>query len=208
MGILQKSAEDKMKEKRWTKRCRSFIAGHLFFSVLCVGVMVVGMSCAVRFGVLDHAGRVNITTSSSLTDAIDIAELSTAEFRYRGIADIYTDEKRTNIRCRVCYNAVVKAGIDMKKVQFDIDREKKTVTATLPEIDIKVTIIDEQSMALLPSNADAGIDSMLKFSKEDAEKEARQSSALISTAQENLKATIEGLLFPILKAQGYSLSWN
>jgi len=153
-------------------------------------------------------GSVKIDTSSLLTDAIDIAELSTAEFRYRGIADIYSDENRTQLRCRVCYNAIVKAGIDMKKVKFDVDPESKVVTATLPEIDLKVTIIDEQSMALLPSDADVGIDSMLRFSKEDAESEARESSELISTAQENLKTTIEGLLFPILKAQGYSLAWN
>ena len=96
----------------------------------------------------------------------------------------------------------------MKNVKFDVDPESKVVTATLPEIDLKVTIVDEQSMALLPSDADVGIDSMLRFSKEDAESEARESSELISTAQENLKTTIEGLLFPILKAQGYSLAWN
>ena len=63
-------------------------------------------------------------------------------------------------------------------------------------------------MALLPTDADVGIDSMLKYSKEDAENEARESSELINTAQENLKTTIEGLLFPILKPQDYSLIWN
>ena len=63
-------------------------------------------------------------------------------------------------------------------------------------------------MAILPSDADVGIDSMLTYSREDAENEARESSELINTAQENLKATIEGLLFPILKARGYSLVWN
>ena len=96
----------------------------------------------------------------------------------------------------------------MQKVQFDVNQENKTVTAALPDIDIKVTIIDEQSMALLPSNADVGIDSMLKYSREDAEKEAQESTELINTARENLKATIEGLLYPILNPQGYTLRWN
>ena len=197
-----------MKESRWIKKCAGFVNKHLFISVLCVGVIAVCLACFTRFGILNNKGKVSINSSSLLTDAIDIAELSTAEFRYRGIADIYTDENRTQVRCRVCYNAIVKAGIDMKKVQFDIDTEQKAVFATLPEIDLKVTIIDEQSMALLPSDADVGIDSMLKYSKEDAEYEARESTELISTAQENLKTTIEGLLYPILKAQGYSLSWK
>ena len=197
-----------MKELHWIKRCGGIITKHLFIAVLCIGVLAIALACMTRFGLLNQPGKVTINTSSLLTDAIDIAELSTAEFRYRGIADIYTDENRTQVRCRVCYNAIVKAGIDMKQVQFDVDSEKKVVTAILPDIDLKVTIIDEQSMAILPSDADVGIDSMLKYSKEDAENEARESSELINTAQENLKATIEGLLFPILKAQDYSLVWN
>lgn len=200
-------AEGKMKKTSWIKRCKRLITKHLFVIVLCIGVIAIGLACLMRFGLLNKAGKASIKTSSLLTDAIDISELSTAEFRYRGIADIYSDEERTRVHCRVCYNAIVKAGIDMEKVQFDVDAEKKVVTAILPDIDLKVTIIDEQSMALLPSGVDVGIDSMLKYSKEDAETEARESTELINTAQENLKATIEGLLFPILKAQGYSLVW-
>lgn len=180
----------------------------LFILTLCAGVILIIAACFIRFGLLNDAGKVSIDTSSLLTEAIDIAELSTAEFRYRGIAEIYTDETRSHVRCRVCYNAIVKAGIDMQKVHLETNEEKKTVTATLPEIDLKVTIIDEQSMAILPSDADVEIDSMLRYSKEDAEKEARESEKLLKTAQENLKATIEGLLYPILKAKGFTLSWN
>ena len=197
-----------MTESHWIKRCVGIITKHLFIVVLCIGILIIGITYMTRFGLLNHSGKMSMNVSSLLTDAIDIAKLSTAEFRYRGIADIYTDENRTQIRCRVCYNAIVKAGIDMEQVQFDINSKEKVATATLPDIDLKVTIIDEQSMAILPSDADVGIDSMLKYSKEDAENEARESSELIKTAQENLKATIEGLLFPILKAQDYSLVWN
>ena len=42
---------------------------------------------------------------------------------------------------------------------------------TASQFTSKVTIIDEQSMAILPSDADVGIDSMLRYSKEDAENE-------------------------------------
>ena len=176
--------------------------------VLCSGLILIGLALFLRFGPLNNPGTVQIDVSSQLRDAIDIAELSTAEFNYKGIADIYTDESRTQVKCRVCYNAIVKAGIDMQKVEFAVDQENKVITATLPEIELKVTIIDEKSMALLPSNADVGIDSMLKYSKEDAENEAKESTELINTAEKNLKATIEGLSYPILKPQGYSLVWN
>ncbi len=182
---------------------------HLFKLVLCLGLIAIIIACFVRFVLPQNkSGSTSVNVSSILTEATDLAELSTGEFRYRGIADIYTNENRNQIRCRVCYNATVKAGIDMKKLQKDVDEKNKTVTVTLPDIDLKVTIVDEQSMSLLPSDADVGIDSMLRYSKEDAEREARKSEELMNTAQDNLRATIEGLLYPILKARGYSLIWK
>ena len=131
-----------MKESHWIKRCGENIAKHLFIAVLCIGIIAISLTCMTRFGLFNQPVKRSINTSSLLTDAIDIAELSAAEFRYRGIADIYTDENKTQVRCRICYNAIVKAGIDMKQVQFDVDSKEKVVTATLPDIDLKVAIID------------------------------------------------------------------
>ena len=190
------------------KQRKGVISKKSFLLVLCIGIIAILLACLLRFVVINKSGSSDINVASILTEVMDIADLSTAEFKYRGIAEIYTDENRTQVRCRVCYYAIVKAGIDMKDVQFEVDKNNKIVNAILPDIDLKVTINDEQPMALLPSNADVGIDSMLRFSKEDAEREARESEELINTAQENLKATIEGLLYPILKAQGYSLTWE
>ena len=180
----------------------------LFKLVLLIGMAVVLAAGLLRFVLFNSSSSININTSSTLTKAIDIADLSTAEFKYRGIAEVYSDENRTNVRCRICYNAVVKAGINMKDVKFNVDPETKAVTAVLPDIEIKVNIIDEQSMAVLPSNADVKIADMLKFSKEDAEKEATESGELKAVARENLEATIKALLLPILKPHGYTLVFN
>ena len=176
--------------------------------VSIIGIIAVMTAGLVRFVLLNSSRNVNTITSSTLTEAINISELSTAEFKYRGIADVFNDENRTNVRCRVCYNAVVKAGINMKEVRFDVDTKNKVVKASLPDITIKVNIINEQSMAVLPSNADVGINDMLKYSKEDAEKEAMESGELIAVARENLEAIIKGLLLPILKSQGYTLAFH
>ncbi len=176
--------------------------------VLIVGVILIIGAAVYRFGMPDFQGKKEINTSSLMTGAIDIAELSSAEFQYRGIAETYENEEKRQGQCRICYNAVVKAGVDVKKIKLDIDETNKTVTVTLPEIELKVTIIDEQSMALLPSNANVELSRMLTCSKEDAEKEARESKELMKTASENLKAMIEGLLYPILNAEGYSLIWG
>lgn len=181
---------------------------HSFKIILCLGGVAVALACFLRFGLLNKPGNVSIKVSSLLTDTIDMAELSTAEFKYRGIADIYKDENKNQVRCRVCYNSIVKAGIDMNDIHFDADTRNKVLNVTLPDIDLKVTIIDEQSMSLLPSDANVEIDAMLRCSKEDAENEARQSEELMNTARENLEATIEGLLYPVLKAEGYTLNWK
>jgi hypothetical protein len=161
-----------------------------------------------RFGLSGRKGSTNLNISAILTDSLDVAELSTAEFRYRGISEIYQNGSRSDIACRVCYTAIVKAGIDLKKVLLDVDEESRTVTATLPEIDLKVTIAEDEFMGLLPSDASVDIDRMLKASKEDAEREARNSRELMDTARDNLRSTIEGLLFPVLRSRGYGIVWS
>ena len=177
----------------------------LFRVVLIVGFAAVIAAALFRFGPLKSFFSARALTSSTLTKAIDISDLSTAEFKYRGIAEVYHNEKRTSVRCRICYSAAVKAGIDMKKVAFEIDQDAKTVTAALPEIEIKVNLIDENSMSVLPSDADVSIPEMLKYGKEDAEREAMESGELKKAARENLESVIRGLLLPILRPKGYTL---
>ena len=180
-----------------------------YLLVLSIGIIAIILASIYRFGPFNKSGTLKTDISTTLTEAINISQLSTAEFRYRGIANIYADVNKTEVRCRVCYSAIVKAGIDMSDVKItDVDTDNKTISMSIPPIDLKVTIVDEQSMNTLPSSTNVSLNTMLKNCKEDAESEARQSKELMDTAQENLKATIEGLAFPILKSQGYKIIWN
>lgn len=181
---------------------------HLFRIVLAIGVICIAIVSLFRFVLLDKPTTKSVITSTVLTEVIDIAELYTAEFKYRGIANVYTDDSHKQIKCRACYNAIVKAGIELNKVTLDREDAEMIVYANLPDIELKVTIIDEQSMALLPSDTDVGIDNLLRYCKEDAENEAKESEELMQTARENMKATVEGLLYPLLKAENYSLIWK
>lgn len=149
-----------------------------------------------------------IITSSSLMQAVDIAELSTAEFRYKGIATVYKDEQKQKERCHICYNAIVKAGIDMQEIVFEVDNDNKKVFATLPEIELRPIIVDETSMSLIPSNEKIGIKEMLEYAKADVLEESLNSVALKESARVNLMGSIEALLLPHLKAQAYSLEWT
>lgn len=175
----------------------------LFFGVLFIGFVAVLITALFRFGVIKIPDKVNIITSSTLKKSTDIAELSSAEFRYKGIASVYEDAERTRERCKVCYSAIVEAGIDMNKVDYEIDHESKTIIAKLPEIELKVNILDNEPMAFLPSGVDVKPDQILKYSKEDVVREANESTELRKVAQENVESVFRALLFPILNSQGY-----
>ena len=177
-----------------------------FILLLCI--IAIGVVAIYRFYPMLQPKTVNVLTSSTLMDVIDITELSTAEFRYKGIAPIYKDEQHSKLRCSICYNAVVKAGINMKDVVLEVDAENHRVLASLPEITIKTAIVDEKSMSIIPKSTKIDIKDMLIACKKDVENEATQSEELLLSAHENLKMIIEGLLLPILKAHDYRLEWN
>jgi len=187
-------------ERKRSRRSR-FPVMLVFIGLLaCVGVY--------GYGYLSGGSRTSIITSAVLADAVDIAELSTAEFRYRGIADVYKDEEKTDILCHICYSAVVKAGIDMSKVSFDVNYDEKTVAAHLPEIMITTNVVDENSMLVMPDNAKVDLAEMLTWCEQDAEAEALATGELMDAAEENLRTSIEGLLYPILEPKGYGLVWE
>lgn len=174
--------------------------------VLYVGIALLIIAIIWRFYQRNPINKANIITSSELTDIIDISELSTAEFKYNGIAE--KKNKKGKIWCRICYSAIVKAGIDLKKVKIDVDNEKKIIIISLPKIGINVSMVDDQSMTVLPSDANIEIDEMLKCCMNDAEKEASSSKTLKDTAYDNLISSIKGLLFPIIKGKNYTLQFR
>jgi hypothetical protein len=177
-----------------------------FSRVLLAGLALVLAAAAIRFGWIYRTGRETILTSATLKSALDIADLSTAEFQYRGIAEVYEQNRPTVLRCRVCYSATVKAGIDLNRMEDPvIDHEAKKVILRLPEIQLKAGIVDEDEMRTMPANASVSLPEMRKASLADAENEAKASGELTRTARENLESTIRGWLYPLLKQQGYTL---
>ena len=135
----------------------------------------------------------NIVTSSTLKEAINISDLSTAKFIYNGITEIYKGEKLVG---HIKYDAEVKAGIDMKEVKFEIDKQNLIVKPILPEIKIQASIVEEQKLSFIPENITLDVSEALKLCQDDVEKEAKESSELFEVAEENLQNTIEALIYP------------
>lgn len=183
------------------KNRKLILAAALVLAVLVVGSL---------FGpnVMNKIGKENVITSSQLEKAIDISQLSTAEFVYNGIAEKYDDDKPEKVECYIAYHADVKVGIQMEDVEFEIDEENKTVTPILPEISVNIAVLDENEISYIPKNPDIPLKEIIVLCKEDAVREANDSKKLYQTAEENLKAVIEALVSPILEHAGYTIKWQ
>lgn len=177
------------------------------FSVVIIVVIVLVVGSIFGPTVINKIGKDNVITSAQLEKAIDISQLSTAEFVYNGVAEKYDDDKPEEVECYIAYNANVKVGIQMEDVKFDIDEDKKTVTPVLPEITVNIATLDEKAISYIPKNPDISLKEIIVLCKEDAMDEANNSEKLYQTAEENLRAVIEALLSPILENAGYSIEW-
>lgn len=177
------------------------------------GILIISAIALIIFylfsSVMTKGKNQNIViTDSRLEKAIDISELSTAEFVYNGISEKYSDKDPDKIQCYISYNANVKVGIQMEDIEFEIDKANKTVSPILPDFTITVAELDEESISYIPANPDISLKEVIALCKEDAMKEAKNSEKLYETARENLKAVIEALLSPLLENAGYTIVWE
>ena len=177
------------------------------FPVIAAGAAVLA-ACLVLPAVISRIEKEDVITSAQLEKAIDISQLSTAEFVYNGIAEKYNEKHPERVDCYIAYNASVKVGIQMEDVTFEIQEEEKTVTPVLPEITVQIATLDEDSLSYIPKNPDVPLKDMLILCKEDAVREAGESEKLYETAEENLKMVMEALLSPVLENAGYTLVWQ
>lgn len=174
-------------------------------SIIFIAVIAISI---IGTTIITKIGKNNVITSSQLEKAIDISQLSTAEFVYNGVAEKYEDNNQEKIEFYISYNANAKVGIQMEDVKFEIDEKNKTVTPILPEITVNIATLDEESISYIPKNPDIALRDIITICKEDAMNEANNSEKLYQTAEDNLRAVIEALLSPILKNAEYSIVWK
>lgn len=173
----------------------------LFVIVVVIVIVLIGSTAVKKFGEND------VITSSQLEKAIDIDELSTAEFVYNGVAEKYNDDKPEEVDFYIAYEANVKVGIQMGEVKFDIDEDNKTVKPLLPELSVNIVTPNTESLSYIPKDPDIPLKDIITLCEKDAMNEANNSEELYETAEQNLQAVIEALLSPILDHAEYSVVW-
>ena len=175
-------------------------------------VVVVVVVLVVLFGVVMPASTSKITKENTVTEvtlkkAVDIEDLSTAQFVFNGIAEKHNDGS-DEVAYRISYDSTVKAGVRMSDVEFSIDDSKKIITVTLPEVMVTSVSVDVNSLSYMPTNPSGSeIKSDLTTCEDDAKRESEESGKFYAYAQENLKSVIEGLINPIIQNQGYTIAW-
>lgn len=184
---------------------KAFLKKKLMMSLpIIIGALLIVGFLAIRVTNIFGKSEMNIITSSTLMEVVDIAELSTAKFYYNGIAEVKDGDK---VKCYVRYDSEVTAGIEMKDITYDIDYDNKIIKPKLP----KVRIIDNTLVGkqyILPENSDVDMVEIRKICKADSKKESEEASELFAVAEENLKYVVEGLLQPLTQTHGYTISWE
>lgn len=189
------------------KLIKNFFVSGYFLPVIGLAI-VVGMGVADRSGALNE-GEVEIITKSNLMEAIDVSDLSTSEFIYNGIAEVYDKKKTDKVEYYIRYDARVRAGIDIKNVDFNIMAEENVIEVTLPGVEIFTPpTIDPESLSYIPSEKDYDLKEVLETCEADVLREAEEATELKISATESLKAIIEALLKPIIEPEGYEIRWR
>lgn len=180
----------------------------LIWVPLIAGIVFLILVSVLKLNGVFEKKEPEIITNSTLMRTVDVSELSTAEFIYNGIAEIYEGDDADIVKCRVRYKARVKAAINMDEITFDIDDEKKTVRPSLPEISLKASLDDQEGLSFIPENSKIDLQEAMEACEKDVTAEAKENEELYQSAEENLQDVIEALTYPILNAKGYSLVWE
>ena len=188
---------------------RKVLSFHIIKKIIYLVALIVLILLAVnKFS----KNRVTLDSSSSLIKVEEISKFNVAKFTWNGIAAYYKDDKE-KVDTYIKYEADIIASMNLENINENviIDNTKKIITITLPEIELKPTIIFRdggKSFSFIPTNTDIEMKELIKVCEDDAIKKVSERLKIKDVAKENAKSTIEGLLLPLLEGNNYQIIWK
>ena len=144
-----------------------------------------------------------IITKSTLEKIVHISDLSTFESVYNGIAKVMNEKKPDKVDYYVSYEAKVKAGFDVERVELEVDDAKKVISVTIPEIKITGIDVDIASLDYIFMNDKANESTVseqaYKKCIEDVENESSSENAIYTLAGQNAIDVITALINPFIE---------
>ena len=172
--------------------------------LIIVGIIIATLLELFAFGVFDAPEEVMIS-SSTLTEVIQTAKLTTAKYIQHGIAKAHIEGKEDGY---VLYYAIVKPNVNLANITYKIDDDSKTITVVLPEkfeFDVELLEDADHQFYYYPDDKDDWTGRDVSYICEiDAKQKAEANAELLKKARENLINTMEALLNPILNRKGYT----
>lgn len=155
-----------------------------------------------------------VTVTSTLKNIINVSKLSTYTAVYNGVAEVANAKKPDQIDYYVSYEATVDAGIDLPSIGVSVEEASKTITITIPEIQITDVTVDMTSLDFIFRNKKANTSTVTqeayKACEEDAARESEQQSAIYELARQNAENVLRALTLPIVDQmdEKYTLNFD
>ena len=184
----------KIKKIKLSKKAKSFILGFVA-AVLVIVFLPVFLNS-------NEKDEAQIITKANLERIINASDLSTLEAVYNGVAKVTDEDDPDEVAYYVSYDAKVKAGIDFKKVEIDVDKKEKIITVTVPKTKINDINVDITSLDYIFIDDDANTETVseqaYKKCIEAVTKETKTEDAIYKLAEENTKNVIQALINPFV----------
>ncbi|SES65313.1 Protein of unknown function [Pseudobutyrivibrio sp. C4] len=151
--------------------------------------------------IIGEEGKVTTISENNLTDVIKTSKLYTAAYPYNGYCAVYKeDSDKEEVKYYVSYEGTVKAGIDVSKIEVELDEDTNTITIKLPEVTVEKPTIDAGTMEYIfvkkKYNTETVAQEAYKKALEDLEQKVNNDDNIIISATESAKAAEKALVEP------------
>lgn len=166
--------------------------------ILLVVIAILGFIVYLMFN-KDSTNGIIVRAKTTFKKAVDTEELRTATFTYNGVAKKCKEECKNDGNDEylyyVSYEGDVTAGFDFDEIEFKVDKDKKKMIITMPEVTItdSHTYIEKQKFIFKNSKYDTvnELSEANRICNDDIKKRASEDSLLLETAKENAKVVLQ-----------------
>ena len=152
----------------------------------------------------NREGPIDVVSENNVRETIQTSDLSTVEYTYNAVVTV-KDKKGKDDAYYVAYEGTIEAGIDLDKIEVEVDKENKEIVITLPNVKVEPHvkagsldyIFKKEKYETEKVYANA-----LKACKKDLKKESKRKD-ILKKAREVSKDKIRALIEPW--ASGYTL---
>lgn len=171
----------------------------ILISIVLLLVLVIGLLFVFRFVSWQEEGQVTVLSEATLREVLEISELSTVDYTYNAIARVYDDEDE-DVIYYVAYKGVVSAGINFDEIGIVVDEEGKTVTISIPEVQILEVLVDAGSLEYIFTKdkyeTENVAEEALSHCREDLLEKASSETKLLELAKVNSVTSVKALFMP------------